>query len=59
MCLGANCRWAAPLILLAGCAGAGFPEIVDPQEIGSSLGGPSIDRVRDAGNVRLPGRPRR
>jgi hypothetical protein len=48
------CRWAAPLILAAGCASAGFPDVIDPQEIGSSLGGPSIDRVRDAGNVRIP-----
>src|SRR5262249_30826295 len=42
------------VLFITGCAGAGFPEIIDPQEIGSSLGRPSIDRVRDAGNLRLP-----
>ena len=43
------------LTLAIGCAGAGFPEVIDANEVGSSLGGPSIDRVRDAGNVRVPG----
>jgi hypothetical protein len=37
-----------------GCAGPGLPDVVDPNEIGSSFGAPSIDRVRDAGNVRVP-----
>jgi hypothetical protein len=46
-------RFAA-WVLVAGCAGSGFPDIVEPNEMYSSLGAPSIDRVRDAGNVRLP-----
>jgi hypothetical protein len=40
---------------LCGCAGAGFPDVIDPNEVSSSLGAPSIDRVRDAGNVNVPG----
>jgi hypothetical protein len=46
-------RWI-PWVLVAGCAGSGFPDIVEPSEMYSSMGAPSIDRVRDAGNVRLP-----
>ncbi len=41
------CAWA-------GCAGSGFPDVIDPSEVSSSFGAPSIDRVRDAGNVQLP-----
>src|SRR5438067_8792982 len=41
-------------VVVAGCAGSGFPDIVEPNEMYSSMGAPSIDRVRDAGNVRLP-----
>jgi hypothetical protein len=41
-------------LLLLGCAGSGFPDILEPHEMPSSLGAPSIDRVRDAGNLRVP-----
>src|SRR5579862_4155948 len=37
-----------------GCAGSGFPDVIDPAHVGSSFGGPSIDRVRDVGAPRLP-----
>jgi hypothetical protein len=39
---------------LAGCAGAGFPDVVEPREVDSALGAPRITRVRDAGGPRLP-----
>jgi hypothetical protein len=47
--------WGLFVLGVWGCAGAGFPDVIDPNEVSSSLGAPSIDRVRDAGNVHLPG----
>jgi hypothetical protein len=47
-------RFLISVCWLVGCAGAGFPDIIEPNEIPSALGAPSIDRVRDAGNVRIP-----
>src|SRR5438270_6364530 len=45
--------WVAALGL-CGCAGAGFPDVIEAREVPSSLGAPSIDHVRDAGSARVP-----
>lgn len=39
---------------LVGCAGAGFPDVVENRYVDSALGAPRIGRVRDAGGPRLP-----
>jgi hypothetical protein len=41
-------------LTFAGCAGSGFPDVIDPAQLMSPFGGPRIDRVRDAGTPRLP-----
>lgn len=41
-------------LLLGGCAGAGFPDLVEGHDLSTSFGAPSIHRIRDAGSVRLP-----
>ena len=45
---------AASAALVAGCASAGFPDVVDTREVSTTFGPPSLGRVRDAGAVRLP-----
>jgi hypothetical protein len=47
-------RLALTFLTFCSCAGAGLPEVVDVREVSGSLGAPSIDRIRDAGNVRVP-----
>src|SRR5690242_1805762 len=42
------------LLATAGCATAGFPDVVEVREVSTTFGPPSISRVRDAGDVRLP-----
>ncbi|HWE30878.1 MAG TPA: hypothetical protein VHB97_22880, partial [Polyangia bacterium] len=39
---------------LSGCAGAGFPEIIDVRYVTSSFGAPRISRIRDAGGPAVP-----
>src|SRR4051812_41695297 len=38
----------------AGCAGPGFPDVVDARDVSTTFGPPSVSRIRDAGAVRLP-----
>lgn len=45
--------WIATL-LVAGCAGAGYPDIVDARDLSTAFGAPRISRIRDAGGGRLP-----
>ena len=40
--------------LACGCAGAGFPDVVDGRALSTAYGAPHIRRIRDAGDVRLP-----
>ena len=47
-------RWAIVGVVLAGCAGTGWPDLVDVRDVGNSFGAPSIDRVRDMGNPEIP-----
>jgi hypothetical protein len=47
-------RAATFALLLGGCAGAGFPDVVEGRDLSTSFGAPSIHRIRDAGAVRLP-----
>ena len=44
------------LLALAGCGGAGFPDVEEPRWIGISVGAPRVKRVRDIG-TRVPGKP--
>lgn len=41
-------------LLLAGCATAGFPALIDSHEVPGAYSAPRITRVRDIGQVRLP-----
>jgi hypothetical protein len=41
------------LAFVVGCTN-GWPEITDVREMGGSLGGPSVDRIRDMANPDLP-----
>jgi hypothetical protein len=41
-------------VLGASCAGTGWPDVIDVREMGLSVGGPEIARVRDMGNPDLP-----
>lgn len=42
------------LLLVAGCASAGYPDVVDVRDVSTTFGPPSVGRIRDAGAVRLP-----
>ena len=41
-------------VCAGGCAGAGFPDVVDARDVSTTFGPPRIGRIRDAGAVRLP-----
>ena len=45
---------AIAMLLFAGCATGGFPDVVDPREVSTTFGPPTVRRIRDAGAVRLP-----
>ncbi len=50
---------AATTVLLAalassGCAGAGFPDVVDVRQVMTPFGAPRISRIRDAGGPSVP-----
>jgi len=42
------------MLLAAGCATAGYPDVVDVRDVSTTFGPPSLSRIRDAGAVRLP-----
>ena len=45
---------AIAMLLSAGCASAGFPDVVEVRDVSTTFGPPSVSRIRDAGAVRLP-----
>ncbi|HEX6839454.1 MAG TPA: IPT/TIG domain-containing protein, partial [Polyangia bacterium] len=42
------------MLLAAGCATSGYPDVVDVRDVSTTFGPPSVSRIRDAGAVRLP-----
>lgn len=42
------------MLLAAGCATSGYPDVVDVRQVSTTFGPPSVSRIRDAGAVRLP-----
>ncbi|HEX9101137.1 MAG TPA: IPT/TIG domain-containing protein [Polyangia bacterium] len=42
------------MLLAAGCATGGFPDVVDVRDVSTTFGPPSVHHIRDAGAVRLP-----
>ena len=47
-------KHAIGMLLFAGCATGGFPDVVDVRDVSTTFGAPTISRIRDAGAVRLP-----
>jgi len=45
---------AIGMLLFAGCATGGFPDVVDARDVSTTFGPPTVSRIRDAGAVRLP-----